>query len=227
MSWYRDHVFPRIMNLACNTKETRRIRSEVCAPLAGEVLEIGFGSGLNLPHLPPAVTCLRAVEPSELARDLAGERVAASQVDVEFVGLDGQVLELEDDSVDAAVATWTLCSIPDAAAAVREIGRVLRPGGTFHFAEHGRAPDANVQKWQDRLNGLQNRVACGCNLNRDIAAIIEDGGMTITCLDTFYAKGDPKVLGWTYQGSAEVSDARNRVSNRDPDAHHHDDDDSR
>ena len=204
MRFYRDRVFPRLMNLACNTKETRRIRAAVCAPLAGEVLEIGFGTGLNLPHLPRSVTCLRAVDPLEPGRDLAGDRLAASHVEVDFVGLDGQVLDLEDDSVDAALSTWTLCTIPDASAAVREIGRVLRPGGAFHFAEHGRAPDANIQKWQDRLNGLQNRVACGCNLNRDMAAIIEDGGMTITSLDTFYAKGDPKVLGFTYQGRAEV-----------------------
>jgi SAM-dependent methyltransferase len=202
---YRDHVFPRLMNLACNTKETRRIRAAVCAPLVGEVLEIGFGTGLNLPHLPQSVTCLRAVDPSEVGRELAGERLAASHVEVDFIGLDGQVLELPDGSVDAALSTWTLCSIPDASAAVREIRRVLRPGAAFHFAEHGRAPDAKVQKWQDRLNGLQNRVACGCNLNRDIAAVIEDGGMTITSLDRFYAKGDQKVLGWTYQGTAEVS----------------------
>ncbi len=192
------------MNAACNTTETRRIRAAVCAPLTGEVLEIGFGTGLNLPHLPPSVTRLRAVDPLERGRDLAAERLAASDVVVEFVGLDGQTLELEDDSVDSALSTWTLCTIPDAAAAVREIGRVLRPGGTFHFAEHGRAPDANVQKWQDRLNGLQRRVACGCNMNRPITTIIEDGGMTITSLDTFYAKGDPKVLGWTYQGTAQV-----------------------
>ena len=141
---------------------------------------------------------------SREARDLAAERLAASDVVVEFVGLDGQTLELEDDSVDSALSTWTLCTIPDATAAVREIGRVLRPGGSFHFAEHGRAPDANVQKWQDRLNGLQQRVACGCNMNRPITTIIEDGGMTITSLDTFYAKGAPKILGWTYQGTAQV-----------------------
>ena len=193
------------MNMACNTKETRRIRATVCAPLTGEVLEIGFGTGLNLPHLPPSVARLFAVDPLERGRDLAGERLAASHVAVEFVGLDGQSLELDDNSVDSALSTWTLCTIPDAIAAVGEIRRVLRPGGTFHFAEHGRAPDANVQKWQDRLNGLQQRVACGCNLNRPITTIIEDGGMTITGLDTFYAKGDPKIVGWTFQGTAQVS----------------------
>ena len=193
------------MNAACNTKETRRIRAQVCEPLVGEVLEIGFGTGLNLPHLPPSVSRLLAVDPLRWGRDLAGARLAESPVVVDFVGLDGQSLDLEDDSVDAALSTWTLCSIPDARAAVREIGRVLRPGGTFHFAEHGRAPDGKVRKWQDRLNGVQQRVACGCNLNRDIAAIVEDGGMTITSLDTFYAKGDPKILGWTYQGIAKVT----------------------
>jgi ubiquinone/menaquinone biosynthesis C-methylase UbiE len=205
MGVYRDRVFPRIINLACNTKETRRIRHEVCAPLAGDVLEIGFGTGLNLPHLPSAVTRLLAVDPMERGPRLAADRLADTSVDVVFVGLDGQSLDLEDGSVDAALSTWTLCSIPDASAAVREIGRVLRPGGTFHFAEHGAAPDANVRAWQDRLNGVQQRVACGCNLNRDIPSIVEAGGMTVTALDTFYAKGDPKFLGWTFQGVAAVA----------------------
>jgi ubiquinone/menaquinone biosynthesis C-methylase UbiE len=193
------------MNVACNTKETRRVRSMVCAPLAGDVLEIGFGTGLNLPHLPASVSRLRAVDPLVLGSRLAAGRVAESPVVVEFVGLDGQSLDLADHSVDAALSTWTLCSIPDPVAAVREIGRVLRPGGTFHFAEHGTAPDASVQKWQNRLNRLQRRVAGGCNLNRDIPTIVEDGGMTLTSLDTFYAKGDPKIVGWTYQGTARVN----------------------
>jgi len=206
MGFYRDRVFPRVMNVACNTQSTRRIRAQVCEPLAGEVLEIGFGTGLNLPHLPTSVGRLLAVDPLRAGRRLAGARLDdATHVSVDFVGLDGQSLELEDDSVDNALSTWTLCTIPDPAAAVREIGRVLRPGGTFHFAEHGRAPDSKVRAWQDRLNGVQRRVACGCNLNRDIAAIIEDGGMTMVTIDTFYVKGDPRFLGWTYQGTAEVA----------------------
>ncbi len=124
---------------------------------------------------------------------------------VDFVGLDGQSLDIDDDSVDAALSTWTLCTVAAPAAAVREIGRVLRPGGIFHFAEHGRAPDSKVEMWQNRLNGIQRRLACGCNLNRDITAVIEDGGMSVTSLTTFYAKGDPKILGWTYQGTAQVA----------------------
>ncbi|MGZ5393185.1 MAG: class I SAM-dependent methyltransferase [Mycobacterium sp.] len=198
-------MFPRVMNMACNTRETRRIRAEVCGPLAGEVLEIGFGTGLNLPHLPSSVYRVVAVDPLERGRELAADRLAATPVIVDFVGLDGQSLELEDNAADAALSTWALCSIPDPVAAVREIGRVLRGGGLFHFVEHGRAPDPGVRKWQDRLNGVQRRVACGCNLNRDIPAIIEKGGMTVTTLDTFYAKGDPKVAGWTFQGTARVN----------------------
>jgi ubiquinone/menaquinone biosynthesis C-methylase UbiE len=205
MAFYRDQVFPRLMNMACNTKQTRQIRAGVCEPLGGEVLEIGFGTGLNLPHLPASVTRLLAVDPLESGRQLAADRLAASSVAVDFVGSDGQSLELDDNIADAALSTWTLCSIPDPVAAVREVGRVLRPGGVFHFVEHGRAPDTKVRKWQDRLNGVQRRVACGCNLNRDIPAIIEDGGMTVTSLDTFYAKGDPKILGWTFQGTARVN----------------------
>ena len=179
MGFYAERIFPKVMNLTMNTKQTRRIRSEVCAPLAGDVVEVGFGSGLNLPHLPEAVVRLRAVDPMQRGRVIAAKRIAASAVPVDFVGLDGQQLSLKDHSVDAVLATWTLCSIPDAAAAVREVRRVLKPGGKFHFVDHGRAPDEKVRKWQNRLNGLQNRMACGCNLNRDIPALIESGGLTI------------------------------------------------
>ena len=207
MGWYADRVFPRVLNRACNTAETRQIRDVVCAPLAGEVLEIGFGTGLNLPHMPPGVSRLIAVDPLERGRGLAAERLAATHVDVDFVGLDGQSLDLADDVVDHALSTWTLCSIPDAPAAVREIGRVLRPGGTFHFAEHGRAPDEKVRRWQGRLNGVQQRVACGCNLDRDIPALIEAGGMTVTSLETSYMPGEPKILGWTFRGTAQAAAA--------------------
>jgi SAM-dependent methyltransferase len=121
---------------------------------------------------------------------------------VTFVGLDGQRLPLEDDSADAVLCTWTLCSIPDGAAAVAEMRRVLRPGGSLHFVEHGRSPDARVQRWQDRLDGLQQRLACGCSLRRRIPAIIEAGGLPIDRLDTYYTKGEPKPYGWTFEGTA-------------------------
>ena len=202
MGFYSEQIFPRVMNAMMNTKETRRVRAEVCAPLEGEVVEIGFGTGLNLPHLPPTVTVVKAVEPRSLGRDLAAERLADSSVPVDFVGLDGQRIPLEDASVDAALSTWTLCSIPDPAAAVRELGRVLRPGGKLHFVEHGRSPDGKVYRWQRRMDPVQHRLACGCKLTCDIPAIIRDGGMTIEQLDTHYAKGEPKHQGWTFQGVA-------------------------
>lgn len=118
------------------------------------------------------------------------------------MGLDGQQLALPDDCVDAALSTWTLCSIPDPVAAVREVARVLRPGGALYFVEHGLSPDLKVQKWQHRLNPIQNRVACGCNIQRDIPAIIEAGGLRLDSMERYHAKGDPKVLGWTFEGRA-------------------------
>ena len=202
MGFYGTSVFPRVMNVMMNSKEARRIRGEVCAPLSGTVVEIGFGSGLNLPHLPPSVTCLKAVEPREKGRELARKRLESSGVPVEFVGLDGQRLPLEDESVDEALSTWTLCSIDDPVAAVRELVRVLRPGGKLHFVEHGQSPDPKVARWQDRMEGVQQRLACGCSLKSDIPTIIRDGGMTIDVLKTHYAKGEPKHQGWTFRGIA-------------------------
>jgi ubiquinone/menaquinone biosynthesis C-methylase UbiE len=204
MSFYEDRVLPHLINAVLNTKETRIIRERVCGGLAGDVLEIGFGSGHNLPYLSPAVTRLRAVEPSGVGVGLAAKRIEQSPVDVELVGLDGQRLPLDDQSVDAVLCTWSLCTIPDPVAAIAEVRRVMRPGGRLHFVEHGRAPDAGARRWQQRLNGLQRRVAGGCNLNRDIPAIVEAGGLEITGLDTYYGKGVPKPYAAMYEGVADV-----------------------
>lgn len=202
--WYERRVFPRVMDRLMDTAATRAIRARVCAPLEGDVLEIGFGTGHNLPYLPAAVDRLRAVDPLEAGRRLAADRIEAARCEVDLVGLDGQALPLEDASVDTALCTWTLCSVPDPVAAVREVVRVLRPGGTLSFVEHGRSPDERVRRWQQRLEPIQRRVGCGCHLTRDAPAILAEGGMEVLELDTYYADGDPKVLGWTFEGRARA-----------------------
>ncbi|HVU74566.1 MAG TPA: class I SAM-dependent methyltransferase [Mycobacteriales bacterium] len=202
MGFYDDRVLPHVINAVMNTKQTRAIRARVCDGLRGDVVEIGFGTGHNLPFLSGEVRRLRAVEPSGVGVRLAAERIARSRVPVEVVGLDGQHLPMEDASADAVLCTWSLCTIPDPVTAVREARRVLRPGGRFHFVEHGRAPDEGVRRWQDRLNGLQQRVGGGCNLNRDIPAILEAGGLAVGRLDTYYGKGEPKPYAAMYEGVA-------------------------
>lgn len=202
MSLYEDRVLPHIINLAMNNKMTRPIRSRVCADLEGDVVEIGFGTGHNLPFIPATVTRLRAVEPSAKSVQLAQQRIADAKVPVEIVGLDGQRLPLEDDSADAVLSTWTMCTIPDVSAALKEMARVLRPGGTLHFIEHGRAPDERVRVWQDRINPVQQRLFGGCNVNRDIRSLIEDAGFTIKNIDTYYMDG-PKFVGSMYEGTAQ------------------------
>jgi ubiquinone/menaquinone biosynthesis C-methylase UbiE len=202
MSFYDDRVLPHIINLVMNNKQTRQIRTRVCGGLKGDVLEIGFGTGHNLPFITGDVTRLLAVEPSTRSVELARSRIAAAPFAVDVVGLDGQRLPVDDDSVDAVLCTWSLCTIPDPVAAVAEARRVLRPGGRFHFVEHGLAPDEKVRRWQDRWNPAQQKIAGGCNVNRDIRAIVESGGLTITSLENYYSKGEPKTLGSMYEGIA-------------------------
>lgn len=202
MSRYEDKLLPRVINVVMNTKHTRRIRARVCAGLSGEVVEVGFGTGHNLPFLPPAVTRVRAAEPAGLGVRLAQGRIRTANVPVEVVGLDGQRLPIEDGSADAVLCTWSLCTIPDPVMAVREMRRVLRPGAALHFVEHGVAPDESVRAWQRRLNGIQQRVAGGCHLNRDIPAILAEGGLRTSRLETYYAEGEPKPFGYLYEGIA-------------------------
>ena len=201
MGFYGEQVVPRVTNLVLGGRELARLRARVAAGLEGEVLEVGFGSGLNIPHYPRSVTRVRAVDPATVGRKLAAKRVAASPIPIEFVGLDGEDIPLEDGSVDHVLSTWTLCSIPDVDRALREVRRVLRPGGVFHFLEHGRSPDPGVARWQDRLTPLQRRVSGGCHLNRPIDQLVADSGLEIDRLDNYYIKA-PKTLGYTFEGAA-------------------------
>jgi SAM-dependent methyltransferase len=195
MGLYGEQILPRILNAVCGTKTVEPLRRRVCAGLAGDVVEIGFGSGLNVPFYPAAVSRVAAVEPSDLSWKLAAGRRSAATVPVQRSGLDGQLLPFADHSYDTALSTWTLCTIPDVAAALREVRRVLKSGGTLHFLEHGLAPDEGVRRWQRRLDPLEQRIAGGCHFTRPIVELLANAGFTIQELDVFYEKGAPKFGG--------------------------------
>jgi SAM-dependent methyltransferase len=196
---YREHVVPRLVDLACGVAGYDRWRARAVQGLTGTVVEIGFGSGLNVPHYPPDVDMVLAVEPARVARLMAERRVEASTVPVEHVGLDGQRIPLDDASCDAALCTFTLCTVPDPARALGELHRVLRPGGTVHFLEHGLSPDPSVAKWQRRLDPVQRRVADGCHLTRDAPSLVEGAGFALEIGEQRYGRG-PKPWCWLSVG---------------------------
>ena len=195
MSFYAERILPRIINVACGMKSADPLRQRVCAGLEGEVVEIGFGSGLNVPFYPPTVSRATAVEPAGLGWDLASKRMAASPISIQRTGLDAQLLPFADDAYDAALSTWTMCTIPDIDLALSELRRVLKAGGTLHFVEHGLAPDENVRRWQHRFEPLQRKAFGGCHLTRRIPDLLTEAGFTITELDIFYEDGAPKIMG--------------------------------
>lgn len=200
MGFYNDQVLPRFIDVVLG-KPFEQIRARVASELSGEVLEVGFGSGRNVPHYPSAVTRVRAVEPASVGRKLADRRVAASPVPVDYVGLDGQDLPLPAESVDHVLVTWTLCTIPDVGLALREVHRVLRPGGCLHFVEHGRSPKPKVAHWQDRITPAWGKVFGGCHLNRSVPDLVTAAGLTVTRLQTYSIRG-PEALGFLFEGVA-------------------------
>jgi len=202
VGFYRNRLLPRVVDRVCSDRRLAGLRARTCAGLAGEVVEIGFGSGTNVPFYPSAVTRVRAVEPSDLSWRLAQRRLAGSTVPVERLGLDGQRLPLADGAADAALSAFTLCTVPDATVALAELRRVLRSDGRLHFLEHGLAPDADVRRWQRRVEPLQKRVAGGCHLTRPIVELVEGAGFRIETVDRFYLDTGPKFGGAVSLGVA-------------------------
>ncbi|MFB6855045.1 MULTISPECIES: class I SAM-dependent methyltransferase [unclassified Streptomyces] len=204
MGFYAEQVLPRIIDVACGVKMTAPLRRRVCGGLRGQVVEIGFGTGHNVPYYPSTVEGVVAIEPSDVGWRLAAARVGAASVPVRRAGPDGQSLPFEDHTFDTALSTWTLCTIPDAGAALREVRRVLRPGGTLHFLEHGLAPeeDENVRRWQRRMEPVNKRLFGGCHLTRPITDLLTEAGFAITALDVFYEKGAPRPIGANSLGVA-------------------------
>jgi SAM-dependent methyltransferase len=198
---YREQVVPRMVEWMCGAPGMDRWRSQTVDGLSGRVVEIGFGSGLNVPHYPPDVDVVLAVEPSATARRLAERRIRESTVRVEHVGLDGQEIPLDDSSCDAALFTFTLCTVSDPAQALHEVRRVLRPGGSVHFLEHGLSPDPGVAKWQRRIDPFQRRLADGCHLTRDSPALVERAGFVMRRSEQLYVRG-PKPWSWFTIGVA-------------------------
>ncbi len=194
MGFYGERILPHIINKACGMKSVAPYRQRVCEGLSGEVVELGFGTGLNVPFYSDDVIAVSAIEPSDLSWRLAGGRLAASTVPVRRAGLDGQSLPFPDDSFDAALSTWTLCTIPDPLAALAEVRRVLRPGAALHFLEHGLAPDESVRRTQRRLEPLNKRVLGGCHLTRDVTALLTRAGFEIKEVDRFYEPGAPRFV---------------------------------
>jgi len=201
MGFYQNHVLPHVIHLTMGQGILAPYRSRVIPGAEGRVLEIGMGSGLNLPLYAPTVQRVIGLEPS--ARLLAMARKVLPRVapSVEFVEGSAEAIPLADTSIDTVVTTWTLCSIPNVQLALREMRRVLKPGGRLLFVEHGRAPEENVRWWQDRLTPAWKRLGGGCHLNRAIAALIEDAGFQLERLDTGYMRG-PKPMTFMYEGSA-------------------------
>ena len=198
MGVWGDHVVPRLVDRALRSSEIGDLRAETCAPLRGRVLELGFGGGLNIPWYPPEVTAVAAVEPSDVGWGLSERRRARTTVPIERRGLDGQRLDEPDASYDAVLSTFTLCTIPDPVAALAEVRRVLRPDGVLCVLEHGLAPDARVATWQHRLDGVQQRLAGGCHLTRDMPLLVRGAGFELYRLESSYVEVPALARPWAY-----------------------------
>jgi len=201
MGFYNDHILPHVINLSMRNRELLSYRKRLLSRAQGRVLEIGIGSGLNLPHYPAGVEEIVGLEPSFRLLAMAQRSAGSCKSPVTVIAGRAEAIPVDSQSFDTVVTTWTLCSIPDASEALKEMRRVLKPAGQLLFVEHGLAPEANVRRWQHRLTPLWTKIGGGCHLNRPIRALIESAGFEITQLESGYAKG-PKPMTFFYEGCA-------------------------
>ncbi|MCI0486049.1 MAG: class I SAM-dependent methyltransferase [Blastocatellia bacterium] len=207
MGLYSNYIFPRLLDRSLGTEEVGEQRSRALAPVRGEALEIGFGTGLNLPYYPQEVTRLTAIDSEQMLADRVAKRIDEARMPVEQFHLDASHrMPFEDQRFDSVVSTFTLCSIADLPSALAEIRRVLKPEGRFIFLEHGRSDDARVARRQDFFNPIQRIVGRGCNMNRAIDRLIEEAGFEIETLARFLMPGSPRILGEMYRGAAKICD---------------------
>jgi len=202
MGFYTEVLFPWGMDLTMSGDAFSQLRKQVLSEAKGEVLEIGFGTGLNLPHYPPTVQHITTVDPNPGMNRYAKQQIAKSSIDVDRNVLSSEALPMADNRFDTVVSTWTLCSIKQIEKALSEVKRVLKHGGQFIFLEHGLSDEPNVQKWQHRLNPIQNVVGDGCHVNRDMRALIEACGFSSLNIENFYMNKAPKFIGYLYKGVA-------------------------
>lgn len=202
MGFYDKYILPSVLNCACGSKPVRYQREKIVPHAEGVVLEIGIGSGLNLPYYRgDKVTRIIGLDPSPELNAMAEKTAAELGLSVEFILASAESIDLPDDHVDTVLVTYTLCTIPDAVRAAKEMRRVLKPEGKILFCEHGLAPDESVAKWQGRIDPLWGRIAGGCHLNRDIPKLIRSAGLSIETMDEMYLPSTPKFAGYNYWGS--------------------------
>jgi ubiquinone/menaquinone biosynthesis C-methylase UbiE len=203
MGFYSRHILPRLLDTAMSAKPITYQRKKVVPRAQGRVLEIGFGAGHNLPFYDPAkVERLWALEPAAEMRARSAERAAASPIPLEYLGLPGEQIPLDNDAADTILITYTLCTIPDVMKALGEMRRVMKPSGRMIFCEHGEAPDESVARWQRRITPVWKAIGGGCHVGRAIPKLIRDAGFKVEDMETMYLPGTLRFAGFTYWGSA-------------------------
>jgi ubiquinone/menaquinone biosynthesis C-methylase UbiE len=202
LGFYHRCVFPCLLDTAMGSRVFVQPRRRTLARATGRILEIGFGTGRNLAHYPPGVTRIEAIDPDADLDRYSRPRIEASRIAVDFHHLDAEHLPFAGDQFDTIICTLTLCSIPDVALAMREVRRVLKPGGQFLFLEHGLAPDPAVARWQRRLDPLQQRLGGGCHLTRDAVQLVQQAGLQVRDAQHYYLRRVPRFAGYVTEGSA-------------------------